>query len=163
MNTNNLNNQTLMGPAEVAKYSGMTERTIYQWAQQGKIPAFKMGSVWRFRHSDVDKWLETYRSGPSVDKIEPISPYVESKRSKWRIRKDEEEIDAAILDACEAYIEATINTVGRDVFAVEQFIERFGEDVVNSVINNLKKKKIITESQNEGLNGEQVRTISKRS
>ena len=67
------------------------------------------------------------------------------------------------MDACRAYIEATIDTVGRDVFVVEQFGDRFGEDVVNTVINNLKKEKIITESQHEGLNGEQVKTISKRS
>ena len=158
-----MDNQTLMGPVEVAKYLGMTERTIYQWAQQGKIPAFKVGSVWRFRRSDVDKWLESYRSGPSVDTVDALSSYVEPKRSKWRIRKDKEEVDTAIIQACKAYIEATINTVGRDVFVVDQFVDRFGEDVVNTVINNLKKEKIITESQHEGLNGEQVKTISKRS
>ncbi len=163
MTTENSNSPTLMGPAEVAKYLGMTERTIYMWAQQGKIPAFKVGSVWRFRRNEVDRWLESTRSGPSVDEVEPLTPYIEPSRSKWRIKKEEEEADKAITDACRAYIESTLDSVGRDVFVVEQFEGRFGEDVVKTVINRLKKEKIISEGQHEGLNGEKVRIIRKRS
>ena len=154
---------SLMGPAEVSKYLGVTERTIYMWAQQGKLPAFKVGSVWRFRRSDVDRWLESTRSGPSVDEVEPLTPYVDPPRSKWRVRKDEEEADLAITEACRAYIEATLETVGREIFVVEQFEERFGADVVEKVIKVLNKNKTIKEGNHEGLNGEKVRVISKRS
>ena len=42
MTTENNDTQKLMGPAEVSKYLGMTERTILQWSQQGKLPAFKV-------------------------------------------------------------------------------------------------------------------------
>ena len=154
---------SLMGPAEVAKYLGMTERTIYMWAQQGKLPAFKVGSVWRFRRADVDRWLESTRSGPEVSEVEPLSPYVEPTRSKWRLRKDEEDVDRALTEACRAYVEATINTVGREVFIVEQFEDRFGTDVVEKVIKQLKKDKVIKDGEHEGLNGEKVRIISKRS
>lgn len=153
----------LMGPSEVGKYLGMTERTIYMWAQQGKLPAFKVGSVWRFRRSDVDRWLESTRSGPSVDEVEPLTPYVEPSRSKWRLRKDEEEADNAITEACRAYVEATLNTVGREIFIIEQFEERFGTDVVEKVIKQLKKDKLIDDGEHEGLNGEKVRIITKRS
>ena len=154
---------SLMGPAEVAKYLGMTERTIYMWAQQGKLPAFKVGSVWRFRKADVDRWLESTRSGPEVSDVEPLSPHVEPSRSKWRLRKDEEDVDRALTEACRAYVEATINTVGREVFIVEQFEDRFGADVVEKVIKQLKKDKVIKDGEHEGLNGEKVRIISKRS
>ena len=153
----------LMGPSEVGKYLGMTERTIYMWAQQGKLPAFKVGSVWRFRRSDVDRWLESTRSGPSVDEVEPLTPYVEPSRSKWRLRKDEEEADNAITEACRAYVEATLNTVGREIFIIEQFEERFGTDVVEKVSKQLKKDKLIDDGEHEGLNGEKVRIITKRS
>ena len=153
----------LMGPSEVGKYLGMTERTIYMWAQQGKLPAFKVGSVWRFRRSDVDRWLESTRSGPSVDEVEPLTPYVEPSRSKWRLRKDEEEADNAITEACRAYVEATLNTVGSEIFIIEQFEERFGTDVVEKVIKQLKKDKLIDDGEHEGLNGEKVRIITKRS
>ena len=153
----------LMGPSELGKYLRMTERTIYMWAQQGKLPAFKVGSVWRFRRSDVDRWLESTRSGPSVDEVEPLTPYVEPSRSKWRLRKDEEEADNAITEACRAYVEATLNTVGREIFIIEQFEERFGTDVVEKVIKQLKKDKLIDDGEHEGLNGEKVRIITKRS
>lgn len=163
MSTENGDHSTLMGPAEVAKYLGMTERTIHQWAQQKKIPAFKVGSVWRFRRSDVDRWLESNRSGPVSDEIEPLSTYVEPTRSKWRVRKNEEEADKAIKEACRAYIMTTIKEVDREVFWVDQFEERFGADVVKHVIDRLKKEKVITEGEHEGLDGEKVRIISKRS
>jgi len=42
---------------QVAGYLAMKERTIYDWAQSGKIPAFKLGATWRFRLSGTDAWL----------------------------------------------------------------------------------------------------------
>jgi len=107
--------------------------------------------------------LESTRSGPEVSEVEPLSPYVEPTRSKWRIRKDEEDVDRALTEACKAYVEATLNTVGREVFIVEQFEDRFGTDVVDKVIKQLKKDKVIKDGEHEGLNGEKVRIISKRS
>ena len=157
------NENTLMGPAEVAKYLGVTERTLYQWAQTGKVPALKVGSVWRFRRNEIDRWLESNRSGPSVDEVEPLTPYSEPPRSKWRIRKQEEEADVAIREACRAYIEATVKTVGRDIFVIDQFEERFGADLVRTVVNQLKKEKVITEDEHEGLDGEKVKVIMRRS
>ena len=55
MSTESSDRARLMGPAEVAKYLGMTERTIYLWAQQKKLSAFKIGSVWRFRRPDLER------------------------------------------------------------------------------------------------------------
>lgn len=43
---------------EVAEYLQMKDRTIYQWAQQGKIPSFKLGNSWRFKREDIDLWIE---------------------------------------------------------------------------------------------------------
>ena len=68
-----------------------------------------------------------------------------------------------MFEACTTYIEATINTVGRDTFVVEQFEDRFGKDLVDDVIKALKKEKKISESEHEGLNSEKVRVITKRS
>ena len=163
MSTESSDSARLMGPAEVAKYLGMTERTIYLWAQQKKLPAFKVGSVWRFRRSDVERWLESNRSGPSSDDVEPLSPYIEPNRSKWRIRKDEQEADLAIKEACKAYIMTTIQDVDREVFLINHFEERFGQDVVKTVVDQLKKDKKVREGQHEGLDGEKVRIIRKRS
>ena len=163
MTSGNQDPLALMGPAQVAKYLGVAERTIYLWAQQGKLPAFKAGAVWRFRRSELDKWLESTRSGPPMDDVEPLTPYIEPPRSKWRLREDEEQADEALTEACRAYIETTLKTVGREVFLVEQFEDRFGADVVSTVVNQLKKEKKITEDDQEGLNGRKEKVIRERS
>lgn len=42
---------------EVAKYLRVSERTVYDWAQKGEIPAGKIGTVWRFKKSEIENWV----------------------------------------------------------------------------------------------------------
>lgn len=42
---------------EVAKYLRVSERTVYDWAQKGEIPSGKIGTVWRFRKADIERWI----------------------------------------------------------------------------------------------------------
>ena len=42
---------------EVAKYLRVSERTVYDFAQKGEIPAGKIRTVWRFKKSEIDKWV----------------------------------------------------------------------------------------------------------
>ena len=42
---------------EVAKYLRVSERTVYDWAQKGEIPDGKIGTVWRFKKSEIEKWV----------------------------------------------------------------------------------------------------------
>lgn len=42
---------------EVAAYLKAGKRTVYRLAQEGKIPAFKLGGTWRFRRSDLERWI----------------------------------------------------------------------------------------------------------
>ncbi len=42
---------------EVAKYLRVSERTVYDWAQKGEIPSGKIGTVWRFKKEDIEKWV----------------------------------------------------------------------------------------------------------
>lgn len=42
---------------EVATYLKAGKRTVYRLAQEGKIPAFKLGGTWRFRRSDLEQWI----------------------------------------------------------------------------------------------------------
>ncbi len=51
------NKPSLMTIDEVAKYLRMKKVTIYKHAQEGKIPAFKVGSKWRFKKATIDKWI----------------------------------------------------------------------------------------------------------
>lgn len=51
----------LLSLSDVAAYLQVAERTVYLWAQQGKLPSFKLGNLWRFRRSDLDVWIEESR------------------------------------------------------------------------------------------------------
>ncbi|MDR2631924.1 MAG: PTS sugar transporter subunit IIA [Spirochaetaceae bacterium] len=42
---------------EVARYLRVSERTVYDWAQKGEIPAGKIGTVWRFKKTEIEKWV----------------------------------------------------------------------------------------------------------
>jgi excisionase family DNA binding protein len=42
---------------QVAAYLKVADRTIYRLAATQGIPAFKVGGTWRFRQSDIDRWI----------------------------------------------------------------------------------------------------------
>lgn len=42
---------------ELAKYLKIAEKTAYRFASEGKVPGFKVGSAWRFRKSEIDRWI----------------------------------------------------------------------------------------------------------
>ncbi len=42
---------------EVAAYLKAGKRTVYRLAQEGNIPAFKLGGSWRFRRTELDRWI----------------------------------------------------------------------------------------------------------
>ena len=48
----------IMTVEELAKYLKTGVATIYKLAQEGKIPATKVGNQWRFRKEKIDKWLD---------------------------------------------------------------------------------------------------------
>lgn len=47
----------LMTAAELAEYLKVKPSTIETWAKNGKLPLVKVGSLNRFRRSDIDAWL----------------------------------------------------------------------------------------------------------
>ena len=48
----------IMTVEEVAKYLRLKPQTVYKWAQQGDIPATKLGKEWRFRRKILDEWID---------------------------------------------------------------------------------------------------------
>lgn len=52
---------------EVAAFLKAGKRTVYRLAANGKLPAFKLGGTWRFRRSDLDKWIVSRIGKATVD------------------------------------------------------------------------------------------------
>ena len=50
----------IMTLEEVAAYLRLKPQTIYTWAQEGKIPAAKLGNQWRFKKSVIDRWFDQH-------------------------------------------------------------------------------------------------------
>ncbi|MCX6546268.1 MAG: response regulator [Acidobacteria bacterium] len=44
---------------EVLEYLQVNLRTVYRLIKAGKIPAVRVGRQWRFRKTDIDRWLTT--------------------------------------------------------------------------------------------------------
>ena len=42
---------------EIAKHLGVSKETIYRWVEKGKIPSHKVGRQWKFKASEVDRWV----------------------------------------------------------------------------------------------------------
>jgi len=58
---------------EVAKYLRVSERTVYDWAQKGEIPAGKIGTVWRFKKSEIERWVnERLSSNKATSSLHPV-------------------------------------------------------------------------------------------
>ena len=52
----------VMTIGDVAAYLKVTDRTIYRLAAANKIPAFKVGGMWRFLKQDIEVWIKTQSS-----------------------------------------------------------------------------------------------------
>ncbi|MDR1127052.1 MAG: PTS sugar transporter subunit IIA [Treponema sp.] len=52
---------------DVAQYLRVSEHTVYDWAQKGAIPAGKIGTVWRFKREELEKWVNARLSGNTED------------------------------------------------------------------------------------------------
>jgi excisionase family DNA binding protein len=47
----------IMTVAEVAKYLQVHPTAVYKLLRKGKIPAFKIGSYYRFERAAIVKWM----------------------------------------------------------------------------------------------------------
>ncbi len=56
-------NSDIMTIKEVAAYLKLNEKTTYRLTSDGKIPAFKVGGSWRFRRSEIDRWIKEQEQG----------------------------------------------------------------------------------------------------
>jgi excisionase family DNA binding protein len=43
---------------EVAEYLNIHPLTVHRYAREGKIPAFKIGTDWRFHKKYLEQWIK---------------------------------------------------------------------------------------------------------
>lgn len=43
---------------EIAAHLGISKETIYRWLEKEKIPANRIGRLWKFKASEVEQWIK---------------------------------------------------------------------------------------------------------
>lgn len=51
---------------QISEHLGVSRESIYRWLESKKIPAHRLGRLWKFQKAEVDEWVK--RGGASPDK-----------------------------------------------------------------------------------------------
>jgi excisionase family DNA binding protein len=55
---------------DVASHLGVAKDSVYRWIDHKRLPAHRVGRLWKFRLSEVDKWIEA--GGASQDEPQKV-------------------------------------------------------------------------------------------
>ncbi len=61
----------VMDIRQAAEYLAVSTDSLYRYAAEGTVPAFRLGNRWRFKKSRLDAWMDE-QSGPVAAK--PVNP-----------------------------------------------------------------------------------------
>ena len=50
----------VMDIRQASDYLGISPDTLYKYASEGFVPAFKLGNRWRFKRSRLDEWMDRH-------------------------------------------------------------------------------------------------------
>ena len=53
-----MQNEPWVSLDEIALHLGVSKDTIYRWIDGREMPAHKVGRLWKFKVSHVDKWVQ---------------------------------------------------------------------------------------------------------
>ena len=59
---------------ELADYLGIKRDTVYKWIIRRKLPAHKVGRLWKFQASEIDEWVRNGGAAVSEEPLPPDSP-----------------------------------------------------------------------------------------
>jgi excisionase family DNA binding protein len=48
---------------DVAQHLGVAKDSVYRWIERRGLPARRIGRIWKFRLSEVDRWVEAGGQG----------------------------------------------------------------------------------------------------
>jgi len=82
--------ENLMDIKQTAAYLQMNKMTVYKLAREGRIPAFRVASEWRFKKELIDRWLMNQLKGKQdYDKLK-ADKQLESAAKTVLVVDDEE-------------------------------------------------------------------------
>ena len=67
----NLSQDRWLSVDQVAVYLGVKRDTIFKWIARKKMPAHKVGRLWKFREQEIDDWVRSGQAGSSNENRRP--------------------------------------------------------------------------------------------
>jgi len=64
----------VMDIRQAADYLGISPDTLYKYASENFVPAFKLGNRWRFKKSRLDDWMDQQSGGASQVEDKEVKP-----------------------------------------------------------------------------------------
>ena len=56
----------VMDIRQASAYLGVSADSLYRYASEGTVPAFRLGNRWRFKKSRLDHWMDEQSSPPET-------------------------------------------------------------------------------------------------
>jgi excisionase family DNA binding protein len=61
----------IMTVKEVAEYLRVHPSSVYKLVRRGELPAFRVGSEWRFKPDEIEKWARAQAGATSCARTRP--------------------------------------------------------------------------------------------
>jgi excisionase family DNA binding protein len=85
----------VMDIRQAADYLGISADTLYKYASEGFVPAFKLGNRWRFKRSRLNDWMDQQSSGGNMPVARAPERAIDDKSSRAKAKKPVESVRPA--------------------------------------------------------------------
>ena len=110
-----MNEDGYLTTADALLYLRTTQRTLYRLLASGKIPAVRIGHQWRFRKTDLDRWIGQQSRSRSADQGAALGTTTPARKRRVLVVDDEPSVRetlTSIFAASEYDVEAVTDGLG---------------------------------------------------
>ena len=68
-----MNNEVLLTPVQICERLQIEKDILIRWLQEGYLPGYKFGRIWRIAPNDLESFLERHANRPP-DNIASLTP-----------------------------------------------------------------------------------------
>lgn len=76
----------VMDIRQAAAYLGISSDTLYKYASEAFVPAFKLGNRWRFRRSRLEEWMDRQSGLTEAVTAQASIPFFASKKPALAVK-----------------------------------------------------------------------------
>jgi len=59
---------------DIAKHLGVAKDSVYRWIETKKLPARRVGRLWKFKLSEVDEWVNAGGAADRAAEDDSLTP-----------------------------------------------------------------------------------------